>query len=384
LVQSLDRAEGELVVGKRKANESETVLGRRRLNRALLARQMLLERTAMPAIGAISHLVGMQAQSPLAPYVGLWSRLVDFDAGELVRLIEERQAVRMPLMRTTLHLVSAADALRIRPLVQPVMERGFFTCSPFGKKLGGIDIDAVLDAGRKELVAKPATSAELLAVLGKRWPEYDAESLGHAVRLLVPVVQTPPRGIFGKGGLPIWTPLENWLGKPLDGTCPIEELALRYLGAFGPASIMDFQAWSWLTRQAGTFERLRPKLVTFGDEAGRELFDLPDAPRPDQDTPAPVRFIPEYDNLLLSHADRGRVVTEEQLKRIFVKGGLLVDGFATGAWKIARTKGQALLEIETFRKLSKRDTPAVEAEGARLLKFASPGAKAHAIRIIAG
>jgi hypothetical protein len=371
-------------VAKQKAIGSETVLNRRRLNRALLARQMLLERCAIPAIEAIGHLVGMQAQSPLAPYVGLWSRLADFDADELVRLIGERKAVRMPLMRTTLHLVGSAEALRIRPLLQPVLERGFFTGSPFGKKLAGIDLDAVLDAGRKELAAKPATNVELSAALGRRWPDYDAESLGHAVRLLVPVVQTPPRGIFGKGGLPIWTPLESWLGKPLDGTCPIDELALRYLGAFGPASVMDFQAWSWLTRQAGTFERLRSRLVSFRDEAGRELFDLPDAPRPDEDTPAPVRFIPEYDNLLLSHAERGRVVTEEHLKRIFAKGGLLVDGFAIGAWKIARAKGEATLEIETFRKLSKTDLRAVEAEGGRLLQFASPEARAHAVRIVAG
>jgi hypothetical protein len=371
-------------MARQKANRGETVLGRRRLNRALLARQMLLERTAMPAIDAIRHLVGMQAQSPLAPYVGLWSRLVDFSAEELVRLIEERDAVRMPLMRTTLHLVTAADALRIRPLLQPVLERGLFTGSPFGRKLAGIDLDAVLAAGRKELAAKPATNVDLSALLGKRWPDCDAESLGHAVRLLVPVVQTPPRGIFGKGGLPIWTPLESWLGRPLDKSYTIDELALRYLAAYGPASVMDFQAWSWMTRQAGTFERLRPRLVTFRDETGRELFDLPDAPRPDEDTPAPMRFIPEYDNLLLSHADRSRVVTEEHLKRIFAKGGLLVDGFAAGAWKIARTKGEATLEIETFLKLSKKDTRSVEAGGGQLLKFAAPDAKAHAIRIIAG
>jgi hypothetical protein len=199
------------------------------------------------------------------------------------------------------------------------------------------------------------------------------------VRSLVPMVQVPPRGIWGKGGLPLWTPVESWLGRPLDEAYAIDKVVLRYLGAFGPASVMDFQAWCWLTRQADVFERLRPELVSFRDESGRELFDLPGAPRPDPETRAPVRFIPEYDNLLLSHADRSRVVNEERLKRVFSKGAVLVDGFVAAAWRMLRSKGSAALEIEPLAKLSKRDARSVEAEGTRLLKFSAAEAQVRKI-----
>jgi hypothetical protein len=284
-------------------------------------------------------------------------------------------------MRTTIHLVTSRDCLRIRPLLQPVLDRGFRTGSPFGRKLAGVDIDAVLAAGEAALQQKPATGVELAAILGKQWPDFDAESLAQAVRMLVPLVQIPPRGIWGKGGLPVWAPAETWLAKQLDESYSIDDLALRYLGAFGPAGVLDFQAWSWLARQSGTFERLRPRLITFRDESERELFDLPDAPRPPEDVPAPVRFIPEYDNLLLSHADRSRVVTEAELKRVFARGGLLVDGFAAGAWKIVRTKGRATLEVELFRKLTKKDERSVQAEGRRLLNFAAAEAKSQEVSL---
>jgi hypothetical protein len=189
----------------------------------------------------------------------------------------------------------------------------------------------------------------------------------------------PPRGIWGKSGLPRWTPVDTWLGQPLDARPSVEDLVLRYLGAFGPASVMDVQAWCWLTRLGDTIETLRPGLVTFRDEAGRELFDLPDAPRPDPETPAPVRFIPEYDNLLLSHADRRRVVTEAGLKQVFTKGAALVDGFVAAAWKVGRTRRAATLQLQPLRKLAKKDMRALEKEGLRLLGFAAGGFE-HAIR----
>lgn len=362
----------------------DSVLSRRALNRALLARQMLLERTTMPALEAIRRLVGMQAQSPLAPYVGLWARLEKFDPAELATLIEERKAVRLPVMRTTLHLVSAGDALKIWPLMRSVLERGFATGSPFGKKLAGADISAIVAAGLEALANKPATNAGLAAQLGARWPSLDAQSMGYAVHYLAPLVQLPPRGVWGKGGLPTWTIVDAWLGRGLDESYAIDDLALRYLAAFGPASVMDFQAWCWLTRQAEVFERLRPQLVTFRDEAGRELFDLPDAPRPSEDTPAPARFIPEYDNLLLSHADRSRVITEPDLTRVFSKGGVLVDGFAVGAWKISKAKGSAALEVELFRKTTKAEQRSIQIEGAQLLQFAAHDAKQSALRFIPG
>jgi len=169
-------------------------------------------------------------------------------------------------------------------------------------------------------------------------------------------------------------------GRPLDAESPPDSMILRYIAAFGPASIRDAQVWSGLPKLAGTFERLRPKLLVFHDEAGRELFDLPDAPRPDPETPAPVRFLPEYDNTLLSHADRTRIVSDEDRKQLFFGGGvlsstILVDGFVHGIWKIARAAKAATLEIRPYRPLLKKDITALTAEGKRLLKFAAPEAK---------
>ncbi|HEY7778969.1 MAG TPA: winged helix DNA-binding domain-containing protein, partial [Ktedonobacterales bacterium] len=236
------------------------VLSRRALNRALLARQLLLERAEMPAEGAIAHLVGMQAQSPLAPYVGLWSRLKEFSPDELVGLITERRAVRVSLMRTTLHLVTARDALGLRPLMRPVLERGFHSGSPFGRQVKGLDIEEVLAAGRALLEERPRTTDALGKLLHERWPDRDAASLAHAVRYLVPLAQLPPRGLWGQGGQATWTTVAAWLGREVDAAGDMEAMVARYLTAFGPASVRDIQAWCWLTRLGAVVERLRPRL----------------------------------------------------------------------------------------------------------------------------
>jgi hypothetical protein len=356
---------------------NSTVLSQRALNRALLARQLLLERADLTPEAALEHLAGMQAQAPHAPYVGLWTRLADFQPEELSRLIAERRAVRAPLMRTTLHLVSAADCLALRPLVQPVLERGFAS-SPYARGLAGLDLAELLAASR-ELLDTPRpqspSTVELGTLLHARWPERAAHDLAHAVRYLTPLVQTPPRGLWRGSGQPRWATVERWLGRPLDATPDVERMTLRYLAAYGPASVKDIQAWCWLTRLGGVVERLRPRLRVYRDEAGRELFDLPDAPMPEPDTPAPPRFLPEYDNALLSHADRTRIIADEQRPRVFTKGAALLDGGVCAAWTVKRLRPRddATLRIEPFRQLTPAERNALADEGAALLTFVAEG-----------
>ena len=250
------------------------MLGPRALNRALLARQLLLERRPDTALATIEHLVGLQAQAPLAPYVGLWSRLEGFRAAELATALTDRRAVRASLMRATVHLVSADDALMLRPLIQPVLERGF-EGSPFARGVAGVDRTELLAAGRMLLEQRPRTSPELGRLLAERWPESDPVALSSALGYLSPLVQVTPRGVWGRTAAPARTTMEAWLGRPLEANPSLESLVLRYLAAFGPATVMDARTWSGLTRLGVVFDGLRPGLRTFRDEAGRELLTCP-------------------------------------------------------------------------------------------------------------
>jgi hypothetical protein len=363
---------------------SGTVLGRRARNRALLERQLLLRRVRRPAVEVVEHLVGMQAQEPRDPYVGLWTRLDGFDPGELGNLVAGRQAVRSPLMRATIHLATARDCLALAPLLRPVLERNFWTGSPFGRKVKGVDLDAVLAAGRTLLDEQPRTTAQLRALMAERWPGYDATSLAYAVHHLVPVVQVPPRGVWGQKGLATWAATETWLGRPLDPAPSIDQVVLRYLAAFGPASVMDVQTWSGLTRLREVVDRLRPRLRSFRNEAGKELFDLPDAPRPDPDTPAPVRFLPQYDNVALSHADRSHISAGAAASwptDDLHWSPLLVDGFMAGAWRLARDRKAATLVVKPLQVLSEEDRTALAEEGAGLLELLAADAASREVHL---
>jgi Winged helix DNA-binding domain len=364
---------------------SGPVLGRRALNRALLERQLLLRRVRRPVAEVVEHLVGLQAQEPRDPYVALWTRLEGFDPTELGGMVADGRAVRSPLMRATIHLVTPRDCLTLHPLVQPVLERNFWTGSPFGRRVKGIDVDALLADGRALIEKRPRTTAQLRTLLAERWPGHDPSSLAYAITHLVPVVQVPPRGVWNGKGLPTWTTTESWLRQPVDPSPSIDRVVLRYLAAFGPAATMDVQAWSGLTRLREVTDRLRPRLRTFRNQAGRELFDLPDAPRPDPDTPAPVRFLPQYDNVALSHADRSHIAGDAATHwptDDLHWSPLLVDGFVNGAWRLTRDRNAATLTVRALRPLSGQDEAAVTAEGDRLLGFLAFNARTRAVRLV--
>ena len=350
------------------------VLTRRALNRALLARQLLLQREKLPAIDVIERLVGMQAQVPSDPYLGLWSRIEGFRTDELASLITERRAVRATtLLRTTIHLVSARDALVLRATLQPVVERQW-GYSPFARALAGVDVDDVVAGGRGMLAERPHTIGEIGKRLHERWPDHEAADLGYAVRYLVGLVQIPPRGVWGRSGRPVLDTIEQWLGEPLEANPSVDDLVMRYLAAFGPATAKDVQIWSWMTGIREVLERLRPRLRTFRDEAGRELFDVPDGALPDPDTPAPVRFLPEYDNLFLSHDDRSRVIDRRFGADGWLRGSVLVDGFVRGTWRHDGKGGHATLLIALFDGVAPDDRKAVEAEAVRVLDFVAADA----------
>ena len=344
----------------------------------------------MTPLAAVEHLVGLQAQVPLNPYTALWSRLDGFRPEELGRLLEERALVRINLMRGTIHLVTADDCLVLWPLTRSVLEGQLGRHGVYKKDLVGVDLDAVVEHARPFIAEAPRTRAEVRALLAERFPEWNAEALAEACRHLLPLVQVPPRGVWGKTMQPVSTTAESWLGRPMARNPSLDDVVLRYLGAFGPATVADVAAWSRLTGFREVLERLRPRLRTFRDENGREVFDLPDAPRPAADTPAPPRFLPEYDNLLLSHADRSRFRSPKARADFSavstpIQGTVLEDGFGCATWRIERDKatGAATLVVDVVRPLTKRAASAVAAEGRRYLRFAAAEAASHDVRLVA-
>lgn len=346
------------------------VLTTRELNRATLSRQMLLDRVPLEPLDAVESLAGLQAQTPTDPYIGLWSRLDGFDPERLSRHIEERRAVRAPLMRATIHLVSAADYPLFANATRTVFER-VFRSTPFARNLDGVDLDRVLRLGREALSDGPLTRAEMARLLETEFPGVDPASMAQAVTYLTPLVQVPPRGLWRRSGSARWALAVDWLGEGPDPSSRVEELMLRYLAAFGPATVSDARAWSNLAGLAEVFERLRPRLVVFRDEKGRELFDLPDAPRPAPDAEAPVRFLPEFDNALLAHADRSR--TAGPARPTWTMGSVLVDGFLSGNWRREQSRDRLQLTVKLAVR-NRRAIREVAEEAGRLASFlARPG-----------
>ena len=357
----------------------------RACNRATLDRQLLLRRADVGVLAAVEHLVGLQAQAPFPPYTGLWTRLVDFKPQDLADRLLDRSVVRIALMRGTVHLVSAADCLMLRPLHQDLLERVVRTAHR--KHLDGVEFADIAEYARTLVEERPRSTIELGTLLLERWPDRDRQALLNVVRSALPLVQLPPRAVWGRSGQATVTTAQTWLDRPLCTNSTLDSLVLRYLAAFGPASVADAQKWSGLTRLGEVFDRLRGDLVTFRAESGTELFDLPDAPRPGPEVDAPVRFLPDFDNILLSHADTTWIMPAEHRAKLFtvngiIRAALLVDGYTAGKWQIAREGRTEVLTIEPFRRLSTRHTSAIEREGARLLAFTDDSAESYDVRVL--
>ncbi|WP_431968496.1 winged helix DNA-binding domain-containing protein [Actinacidiphila sp. bgisy160] len=362
-----------------------TVLDRRTLNRSLLARQSLLGRVRTGAAQMIEGLVGLQAQEPQDPYVALWSRIEDFAPEELSGMLADRRVVRMSLLRWTVHLVTARDCMALRPIVQDVLERRLL--GQFRRQLAGLDLAEVAGAGRTLLEGGPLSASRLGDALRERWPDRERLPLSLAVTARVPTVQPPPRGLWRTPGAALQALAGQWLGRDFDfaaGSAP-DAAVLRYLAAFGPASAGDVAVWSGLTGLRAVMDRLRPGLRVYRDEKGTVLYDVPGAPFPDPGTKAPPRFLPQYDNIALSHADRARIMLRNPYAGEPLPGSgsnrgfFLHDGFVHGLWRIRATRDAAVLHVRPYTPLDAAARDAVAAEGARLLEFAVPEAAARQV-----
>jgi hypothetical protein len=364
------------------------VLSGRALNRATLERQLLLRRASMSTHDAVEHLVGMQAQIPTNPYLGLWSRLDAFAPEDLSDSLENREVVRTVVMRGTLHLVTGDDCLAVRPLVQPVLDRELARHSEHGPALRGADLGPVIDFARLLLGERAVTGPQLRAALAEHFPQHDAAALAYMCRNMLTLVQVPPRGLWKRRGQVRTMTAEAWLGRTLTGKPSIDNLVLRYFAAYGPAAVADVASWSGLTAMREVVDRVRPQLREFRDERGRELFDLPDAPRPDADTAAPPRFLPEYDNVLLSYADRTRFCSDDDRRRLFavdgpVHGAVLFEGSAIGTWWIDKNEhaGSVACCIRHVGRLSADARTAITDEARKLLQFLEADAQDSDVRL---
>ena len=362
--------------------QSPPVLSNLQLNRALMARQFLVERVDLRVIEVLEHLVGMQAQVPASPYVGLWNRVRNFDPGQLSDLLVSRSAVRAVLMRSTLHLVSSRDLGAIWPLTRKVGERQFKS-SQFARDLVGLEVGAIVNIADQVLKQSPRTQAALGKALASHWPDRTPLSLAYAVRSGLPLVQIPPRGLWGKSGQATWARAQDWLGRSIAQRASLRSMFWRYLAAFGPATIADFQCWSGLTGIRDRIEHWRSELRAFRDERGRELFDLAEGILPDPERTVPVRFLPEFDNALLAHADRSRVIPEQFCTRVIIgQPTVLIDGFVRGTWKLSRDRSASVLSISLFDSLPRGRSADLKRAANELAEFMTGRVKKAKIEMI--
>ncbi|MGW5557741.1 winged helix DNA-binding domain-containing protein [Micromonospora sp. NPDC003944] len=350
-----------------------TILDTRALNRATLARQLLLDRADLPALDAVAHLGGLQAQEPQEPFVGLWSRLSAFDPTVLSTLLTERQVVRTHLMRRTVHLLVADDAVAWRGRHDAMLRQRVL--GVYRRELDGVDLDELAVAARAVVAdGEPRSMPEIGRALAERWPTPGLRVLGEIAVALLPMTQVPPRGLWRAKGGAHYVLLSAWLGREVppstgEGADPVGQvLVRRYLAAFGPATTADLRAWSGLAGLPAAVTALRDELVTFRDERGRKLVDLPDAPRPDPGTPAPVRFLPAFDNAILGYDDRSRIIDDaHRLLSVAGERVVLVDGRVTATWRV----DSGTVTVSPLRPLSRPERDAVAEQGQAVAAFLS-------------
>jgi len=353
---------------------AEVTLTLRGLSRATLARQMLLQREKVTPTAAVERLFGMQAQLARPPFIGLFARIEGFRREDMSRAITKRTIVRGTLMRGTLHVMSTKDYIAFRGVIQLALDHGLK--GVLRDRMKGVDVAETIATARA-FFETPHTFDELRDALSKKG---DVRARAFAARLLIPLVQVADESAWSYPAVARFITAKKWLAKsPAAGD--LRELVRRYLAAFGPATVADAQTWSGIPALRETFEAMRGELAIVRDERKRELFDLPKAPRPPEDTPAPPVFLPEFDNLVLAHADRTRFVAKEHRKAIYLPGlrvapTFLVDGVVGGTWKLTRTKSKATLEINPFdKKLPRATRDALATEGEKLARFIEPDAE---------
>jgi hypothetical protein len=358
----------------------------RAINRATLARQMLLSRERMTPTAAIERLVALQAQLPRPPFIGLWSRIEGFERAALTGLLTGKQVVRATFLRGTIHVVTARDFVALRPAIQPVLDAAMR--SILRTRLDGLHLDALVARARERFGRSPCTFETLRDEFLRDDPKADERAMGYSVRMLLPLVQVPVADAeWAFPAQACFAPADQWLGRTISTTpVPPDALILRYLAGYGPAGAADIQAWSGLAKPAvrEALDRLAPKVTVLHDERKRELFDLADAARPGEDVPAPVRLIPEYDNLITTRADE-RFVARAHRPRVFlsalrIAATVLVDGFVAATWKLQATRKATTITIEPFTAFPARVKKEVAAEAEALARFAAPEARATDVK----
>jgi hypothetical protein len=333
-----------------------SVLSPLALNRTLLHRQHLLQRSTMAPVAMVEHLVGLQAQENLPPYLSLAARLDAFDPREVSKALGDKELVRLLVMRGTIHLLIPDDALTLRQFTQPCNDRER-KASQNTKPALHLDTAQVNAAIREVLADGPLAMTALGLLLAERFPDVPPNALAHLARVNQPLAQLPPRGQWQASGGVVYQYIDRWLDRDMI-TPNIEAIVRRYLTAYGPATAADVTAWSGVTRLGDTLKAM--DLVQHHDERGRILYDVPGAPILSGDEPAPVRLLGTYDNLWLSHAGRDRVT--DPVKRqawMGTNGGVgmtvFVDGWLEGLWRVEDGRARVVTLFRDLTPAEQRD-----------------------------